>query len=179
VNLPARLRRTTPRYQGRTSDGMPTITGDRWALHLAAGELFGQHGPAETHTPVLYAILTLEPDASVSLPVADGHTALVYVIDGTAEVGPGHDRVDAQHLAVLDRSSGDILLAAHGPDPLRCLVLAGEPIDEPMERYGPFVMNTVDELQEAIDDFNAGRMGQIPAAGGVTRVQPRPKAAKR
>ena len=162
VNLPAGLRRTTPRYQGLASDEMPTVHGEGWTAHLVAGELRGAQGPAQTHTPILYAVITIEPGATARIPVEDEHTALAYLIDGSVNAGPDQRPVDAQHLVVFDRSPGAVTLTATSDAWMRCLVLAGEPIGEPMVRYGPFVMNTADELHEAIDDFNAGRMGRIP-----------------
>ena len=177
VNLPAALRRTTPRYQGLTSNTMPTVSGDRWAAHLVAGELFGEQGPAESHTPLVYAHLTIEPGGQLRIPVPDGHTALLYLIKGSAALGTKGQLVEQQHLAVFERSIGDMVVSVstEATAPSQLMVLTGEPIAEPMVRYGPFVMNTADELQEAIDDFNAGRMGKIPAAGGITHIHPQPE----
>ncbi len=90
-------------------------------------------------------------------------------VDGDAAIGSDRSIVGPQHLAVFDRSAGDMIFAASNR-PLHAMVLIGEPIDEPMERYGPFVMNTTDELHQAIDDFSAGLMGTIPAAGGTTHM---------
>lgn len=165
VNLPASLRRTTPRYQGLTSDELPTVSGEGWSAHVIAGELFGAQSPAESHTPVHYAHLTIEPGGDMNIPAADGHTALVYVVEGTIAAGPSGDSVGPQHLAVFDRLSGEVAISVPGEAtaPAEVMLLTGEPINEPMVRYGPFVMNTTEELHEAIDDFNAGRMGNIPA----------------
>lgn len=177
VNLPADLRRTTPRYQGLVSDDIPTVSADGWSVHLIAGQLFGQRGPAESHTPITYARVTLKPCARLQIPVADGHTALAYVVSGVATVGAEAREVAAQHLAVFERSTGDLAITAPttAAAPVELMVLAGQPIDEPMERYGPFVMNTRAELAEAIDDFNAGLFGQIPATGSArTRYHPMP-----
>ncbi len=170
VNLPAALRRTTPRYQGLVSSEMPTVRGDGWSAHLVAGELFGEHGPADSHTPVTYAHVTIDPGSTINIPVPDGFTTLTYIISGPAELGEERSIASAQHLAVFDRESGDLLIAAPTANPVRCMVLLGQPIDEPMVRYGPFVMNTSQEIHTAIDDFNAGRMGKIPAAGGTTKI---------
>lgn len=170
VNLPAGLRRATPRYQGLTSEDVPTVRGDGWSAHLVAGELDGEWGPAESHTPILYAMVTVGSGATARIPVAEGHTALAYLVDGPAAVGPEPRLVDRQHLVVFEPGSGDVVITA-ADSPVRALVLGGEPVGEPMVRYGPFVMNTVEELQEAIDDFNAGRMGQLVATrrGGSPR----------
>lgn len=167
VNLPAALRRTAPRYQALPASEIAKVTGEGWTAEVVAGELFGTQGPAETHTPIGYARLTVRPGASVRIPVEDGHTALVYAFDGSGLIGSTQELLRAHHLAVLGRAGGDVVLsvpdAAEGP--LECLVLTGQPVDEPMARYGPFVMNTRAELEEAITDFNAGRMGSIAATG--------------
>jgi len=168
VNLPATLRRTQPRYQALTSDAMTPVEADGWTAKLVAGELLGKHGPAATHTPITYAMVTVETNQTARIPAPEGATALVYLVDGPATIGDEELLVESKHLVVFDRSDGDIIVGAHETE-LRCLVLVGEPINEPMERYGPFVMNTTDELVEAVEDFNAGRMGRLSAAGGVTK----------
>ena len=170
VNLPAALRRTTPRYQGLVSSDMPTVRGDGWLAHLVAGELFGQTGPADSHTPITYAHVTVDAGSAIDIPVPNEFTALAYIIAGPADLGEERATAHAQHLAVFDRSSGDMLITAPAENAVQCMVLLGQPIDEPMVRYGPFVMNTSEEIHIAIDDFNAGRMGKIPAAGGTTKI---------
>ncbi|MEM9134648.1 MAG: pirin family protein [Actinomycetota bacterium] len=167
VNLPAHLRRTTPNYQALTADDLTVADGDGWSATVIAGSLFGVVGPAATHTPVGLARLTVEPGSSVRLPITAGHMAAVYVFGGRADVGADGERLGSQQLAVFDRTGGDLVLST--PDdldePFDGLILSGEPIGQPIARYGPFVMNTKAEIMEAIDDFNAGRMGSIPAAG--------------
>ena len=167
VNLPASLRRTPPKYQGMVAADMATVAGDGWTAEVVAGAMLGAQGPAKTHTPIGYARVTVDTGATLRIPVEDGHTALVYAFDGTALVGPAQTELVAQHLAVLERSTGDIVLSVphDASTGLDCIVLTGEPIAEPMVRYGPFVMNTAAEIDEAITDFNAGRMGSIPATG--------------
>ena len=169
VNLPASLRRTTPNYQALPADTIKAASGTGWQAEVVAGSLFEVTGPAKTHTPVSYARVTAEPGATVRIPVADGYTALIYAFAGSASVGPDNTLLEAQNLAVFERSQGDavISVADDAAGPLDCLVLTGQPIDEPMARYGPFVMNTRAELSEAVDDFNAGRMGSIAATGTV------------
>ncbi len=169
VNLPAELRRTIPKYQGLTADDIGAIEGDGWTVRVIAGTLFGTTGPATTHTAIGVARVRLEPGKALQLPVEAGHTALIYGFDGEGLVGESHERLEAHQLAILERSAGDILLdvPANSDAALDCFVLTGEPIGEPMARYGPFVMNTDDEIREAIADFNAGRMGSIPAVGNT------------
>jgi len=165
VNLPSSLKRTAPRYQELPEESIPTVHGEGWSASVVAGSMLGVDGPAETHTPVGYARVMLEPAASVRVDVPDGRTAAVYAFSGAATVGANRERLAAHQLAVFDRSHGDVLISA-APDaetPLDALLLTGEPIGEPVARYGPFVMNTRSEILEAIEDFNAGRMGTIAA----------------
>ncbi|MEM9651765.1 MAG: pirin family protein [Actinomycetota bacterium] len=167
VNLPAALRRTTPNYQSLPANTISSATGDGWRAEVVAGSLFGVTGPATTHTPIGYARITVDPGTTVRLPVADGHTALIYGFAGSGLVGDERTELAAQQLAVFERSTGDVILSVpvDAAEPFDGLVLTGQPIDEPMARYGPFVMNTRAELQEAIEDFNAGRMGSLAATG--------------
>jgi redox-sensitive bicupin YhaK (pirin superfamily) len=169
VNLPASLRRTTPNYQALPANTIKTTSGNGWRAEVVAGSLFGVTGPAKTRTPIGYARLTAEPGTTVRIPVADGHTALVYAFSGRAVVGDTDVALEAQHLAVFEQSSGAVVVSVpeDAPQSFDCLLLTGEPIGEPMARYGPFVMNTRAELSEAVEDFNAGRMGSIAATGTV------------
>ena len=167
VNLPAALKRTTPRYQALGRGDIRTVRGDGWTAHVVAGQLFGVRGPAATHTPVGVARLTVEPGGSLSVDVESGHTAAVYAVSGSAALGVEHQRLGSQQLGVFDRSNGavDLTVDAGAEDPLDAILLTGEPIGEPVARGGPFVMNHRAEIVEAIDDFHAGRMGTIPAVG--------------
>ncbi len=169
VNLPADLRRTAPKYQALPSDSITSLSGDGWSAELVAGSMFGARGPAETHTPIGYARVTIQPGATLRIPTVDGHTAAVYAFEGSGAASEDGERLDAHHLAIFEPTGGDIVLSV--PDDaaaaLDCIVLTGEPIGEPVTRYGPFVMNTAAEIHEAISDFNAGRMGSIPAIGNT------------
>ncbi len=167
VNLPAELRRTAPRYQALSAARLASAGGEGWSAEVVAGSMLGADGPAETHTPIGYARVTIRPGATLRIPVVDGQTALVYAFAGRGTVGEDEQPLDAHHLAVFDRSGGDIVLTVpeDAGGPLDTIVLTGEPIAEPVARYGPFVMNTMAEIEEAIHDFNAGRMGSIPASG--------------
>ncbi len=169
VNLPAALRRTAPKYQAIVANDIPKATGDGWVVEVVAGSILDVAGPASTHTPVGYARVTVEPGTTLRIPVSDGQTALLYAIGGGGLLADDEVRLDPQQLAAFDRSAGDVVLSvpADADSAFDGLLLTGEPIDEPMARYGPFVMNTTAEIEEAIDDFNAGRMGSIPATGTV------------
>lgn len=158
VNLPARAKRAAPRYQPISAAAFPTVALGEVSLRVVAGDLAGVVGPAETHTPLLVADGAIAAGARLDLPVADGWTGLVAVLDGAIEVGGR--RVAGPATVIFDRAGDRISLVGAAPSS-RLLVLVGEPIDEPIAHMGPFVMNTHAELIEAIDDFRAGRMGAL------------------
>ncbi|NND75029.1 MAG: pirin family protein [Ilumatobacter sp.] len=167
VNLPAAQKMTPPRYQGFEADEFTRADlPNGGMLRVLAGDVGGHVGPVETTIPITYAHVSLQPGEAVDWDVADGETALVHVFDGTARVNDV-DAVSGQ-LVVLERSSGSVRIAATG-DGAEVLLLGGRPIGEPIARYGPFVMNTRTEIIEAIDDFNAGRLGTIPGVGSGVR----------
>ncbi len=167
VNLPREHKRATPRYQGLPAAELASASGEGWSAVVVAGNLFGVTGPAESHTPIGYARITVEPGARLEIPVENGHTAALYAFEGAAVVSPDADALGEHQLAIFERTSGDVVVEvpADAAQALEAIVLTGEPINEPVARYGPFVMNTESEIREAIDDFNHGRMGAIPAVG--------------
>jgi len=128
-------------------------------LRVIAGDYRGTRGPAGTFTPVNVWDLRLKAGASLSLDLPDGHTSAIVVLSGRLEVGGSRPASEAE-LVLLSREGSEIRI---GPDADSiALVLTGEPIDEPVVGYGPFVMNTREEIQQAITDFNAGRFGEMP-----------------
>ena len=169
VNLPAELKRSTPRYQGLAADELPTVAGDGWRAVVIAGSILGADGPATTHTEIAYAHVELDPGVELGIESPADHNAGAYVFAGHALAGPENQPVPTRHLAVWAAGRGPLTLATP-PDvdePAEILVMTGRPIAEPVARYGPFVMNTRDELIEAIEDFQAGRMGTIAPVGAV------------
>ncbi len=135
-------------------------------VRLIAGELAGVRGPGSTHTPLSNVHATVPAGASLSLPWRPDFNALVYVLAGRGTVGVEGRPVRTGQLAVLgagDRLSvaADAQQESRSPA-LEVLVLGGQPIREPIAQYGPFVMNTRDELRQAVEDFQAGRLGVIP-----------------
>ncbi len=169
VNLPSRLKMTAPRYQDIRGGEIRLLTNhDGGALlRLIAGELGGFEGPGVTHSPITMLHATVQPGARLRLPWRADFNALVYVMAGRGSVGPDGVALEPGQLAVL--GSGDVVALEADRDQdvrtpaLEVLVLGGAPIGEPVAAYGPFVMNTRAELQQAFDDFNAGRLGRVPA----------------
>ena len=162
VNLPAAAKMTDPRYQDLTPDRVVLLRSpDGGAvIRLIAGELDGHHGPGNTSSPIIYAHTTIAANAQLDVPWPNTYNALVYVMSGTGSVGRDAVPLDAGQLAVLD---GGDFLSLRATTPMEAILLGGRPIGEPVAWYGPFVMNTQAELRQAMDDFQSGRMGRIPA----------------
>ncbi|NHI19280.1 pirin family protein [Phycicoccus endophyticus] len=169
VNLPRAQKMSPPRYQDiRGGDVALLSSPDGGALvRVIAGTLDGHEGPGVTHTPITVLHVTVAPGARVRLPWEPGYNALVYALNGTGSVGPGRQPLRMGQLAVL--GGGDVVEVgadasqeSRSPS-LDLYVLGGRPIREPVAAYGPFVMNTRAELVQAFEDFQAGRLGTVPA----------------
>jgi redox-sensitive bicupin YhaK (pirin superfamily) len=169
VNLPSKDKMIDPRYQDITPGAVVLLTTpDAGAVvRVIAGTVAGVEGPGITHTPIALVHATLAPGARLELPWDPTYNALVYALAGHGTVGEERAPFGEGQLAVL--GAGDHLVADASPmgdsraESLELLVLGGAPIREPVATYGPFVMNTRDELAQAFEDFEAGRLGTIPA----------------
>ncbi len=169
VNLPSAEKWVPPRYQG-IEPGKVTLlrSPDGGALvRVIAGELDGHSGPGNTHTPIVMAHATLSPGAQLTLPWPRDFNALVYTLGGRGTAGTQHRPIAGGQLAVFADGTSITIAAdatqdTHTPN-LDVLLLGGRPIGERVVWYGPFVMNTEAEIEQALDDFRAGRMGSIPA----------------
>ncbi len=169
VNLPAAQKWVPARYQDIRAGNVALLTSyDGGALlRVIAGEVAGHSGPGITYTPISLAHVTVSPGARLVLPWPRDFNALVYVLAGNGTVGAGEAPVRTGQLAAL--GAGDVVVATGGaaqetrsPN-LELLILGGRPIREPVAHYGPFVMNTHAEIAQAVADFQAGRMGVVPA----------------
>ncbi|CAM5292165.1 pirin family protein [Rhodanobacter lindaniclasticus] len=156
VNLPATDKMTAPRYQDIGPERIPVVhPADGVEVKLIAGTLAGASGPVEgIATAPVYLDISLQPDATLTLDLPLGHHGFAYVFEGDAAL-VGGERLQRSELGVL--SDGSQLQLAGGDQPSRLLVVAGKPLNEPVARYGPFVMNTQEQIHEAIADFRAGR----------------------
>jgi redox-sensitive bicupin YhaK (pirin superfamily) len=166
VNLPSTDKMTAPRYQNLEADESALLSSpDGGALvRLIAGEIAGHVGPGGTHTPIALAHATIATGARLDLPWNPGFNALAYVLAGAGTVGTERRPVTTGQLIVF--GAGDsFIVDGTGREPMEVLLLGGQPIREPVAQYGPFVMNTRAELVQAVDDFNAGRLGTIPEDG--------------
>jgi redox-sensitive bicupin YhaK (pirin superfamily) len=169
VNLPSKDKWVAPRYQDIGSGQVALLASpDGGALvRVIAGEVAGHAGPGVTYTSMAMAHLTISPGARVTLPWAQEHNALVYVLSGEGAVGSEGRPVHMGQLAVLGAGDAIVISArdrqeSRSPE-LDVLVLGGRPIGEPVVTYGPFVMNTRAEIAQALDDFQHGKLGTIPA----------------
>ena len=162
VNLPAQDKMAEPGYQTLLDADIPSIplAGGAGRVRVIAGAFHGQRGPARTFTPMDVWDIRLNPGGSAPLAVPEGRTLALVVLRGTVRVNGGETASDAQ-MVVFDRAGSEITIAADGDATL--LLLSGEPIDEPIAGYGPFVMNSEAEIAQAVADFNSGRFGRIPA----------------
>jgi len=162
VNLPASDKMAAPGYQNIASADIPVVplADEAGTVRVIAGEFGGQRGPARTHTPMDVWDLRLGRDRRATLDFAEGHTVAMVVLRGTVLFNGGQVAREGQ-MVLFDRSAGQVELEANADATV--LVLAGEPIDEPIAGYGPFVMNTQEELAQAMDDFRSGRFGRIAA----------------
>ena len=164
VNLPAKDKMASPGYQAILAADIPVV-----ALRDEAGQPAGQlrviagafgtaRGPARSFTPMNVWDLRVNAGSTVSLPQPEGWTAQVVVLAGTVTVN-GDSALHAAQMATLSREGTALRIEAQ--EDARLLLLAGEPIDEPVVGYGPFVMNSRDEIARAIEDFNSGRFGRM------------------
>lgn len=166
VNLPSRKKMIPPAYQNLEAAAVPLLTTpDAGTLiRLIAGDLGDAKGPGSTHSPIVMAHATLSPGARMVLPWNPQFNALAYGLKGSGFVG--QDRHAFQLGQAVVFGDGDVItIEAGAKDSFDVILLGGEPIGEPVEQYGPFVMNTRAELQQAFDDYQRGRLGVVPANG--------------
>lgn len=165
VNLPKSDKMTAPRYQDTLSANIPVYESEDKSVwvKVIAGNSMGKQAVISTHIPILYLHVILQPGASFSQAVPMAHTALAYVISGQGKFAK--KIVEADQLVIFasndSQESETIEFTAEGNQPLSVLLIAGQPINEPIARYGPFVMNYQAEIKQALVDYQEGRMGQI------------------
>ena len=169
VNLPAAQKFTAPRYQAITGDHLTLLSSEDGSalVRLIAGDLAGHSGPGVTHTPITYAHVTLPPGGRLAVPWNPAFNAMAYVLLGQGYAGTEERPVGEHELVIFGPGDHLTIRAAERQDgespTLELLLLGGLAIGEPIFHYGPFVMNTKAEIIQALEDFEAGRMGTIPA----------------
>ena len=162
VNLPARDKNAAPRYQTLLDEEIPAIDlpEGSGSIRVIAGDYRGHAGPARTFTPIDIWDLRLNRGGTASLALPEGRTLGIVVLRGNILVNDADKAREAQFV-LLDREGGEVTI--EGETDATLLILSGEPIDEPIAMHGPFVMNTRDEIRQAMADFQSGRFGKIPA----------------
>jgi redox-sensitive bicupin YhaK (pirin superfamily) len=170
VNLPARLKMSRPRYQEMPASKIPQAAAadGKARVRVVAGEALGTRAAIDTHTPIVYEDWTLDPGADVTTGLPVDHQGVVYVFSGAAIVGSAGREVKDGQLAVL--GAGDAVRLRVPPEAAagaRLLLLGGVPLNEPVARYGPFVMNTEREIEQAVRDYQSGKMGEITRTAEV------------
>jgi len=162
VNLPSGQKMTAPRYQNLEADqvGLVSSPDGGALLRVIAGEVGGVAGPGETRSPITMVHLTVAPGARVVVPWRADFNALAYALSGRGTAGA--DAAFGGGQSVVFGAGDTVTLTATGSEPLEVVLLGGQPIGEPVAWYGPFVMNTRAELQQAVEDYQAGRLGVVP-----------------
>jgi quercetin 2,3-dioxygenase len=160
VNLPRSFKMSPPRYQTLVNDEIPVVefAGGAGRLRVIAGEFRGQKGPAKTFSPIHLYDLRLKAGHQVELSMPEGFTMSVFVLQGRAVIN-GSQAAGKAEIALFSHMGERVVLDAEEDSTM--LVLGGEPITEPVARYGPFVMNTQAELVQAVQDYQAGKMGHL------------------
>jgi redox-sensitive bicupin YhaK (pirin superfamily) len=160
VNLPKASKMSTPGYQTIVNDQIPVVQldGGAGSLRVIAGSVGGAKGPAKTFTPIELFDLRLRAGHSIPLQISNGYNVGLLILSGQASVEGSHRLTEAE-LAVFVSTGEPMTIIAE--EDATILVMAGEAIDEPVARYGPFVMNTKAELVQAVNDYQAGKMGHL------------------
>jgi redox-sensitive bicupin YhaK (pirin superfamily) len=165
LNLPAKDKMCPPWYRDLQSESIPQVRVEGVTARVIAGATHGVAGAMQReHTQPLYLDLHFDAGASFTQTLPTTHNAFVYVYRGA--IGIASENVPAQRMAILASTSATdgVILRAEGGQPARALLFAGEPLGEPIVQHGPFVMNTSEEIDDAINDYRAGRLGRETAA---------------
>lgn len=163
VNLPRTDKMMTPRYQELPAAGIPSATSDdgKVSVRVIAGEALGTRAAIETRTPILYQHFTLQSQGVLDHSVPTDFNVFAYVIDGEGLFGAEATAAKTHQMVVFGDAGERITVRNDSDKPMSFLLIGGKPLGEPVARYGPFVMNTEDEIRQAVVDYQAGRMGAI------------------
>lgn len=159
LNVPGREKFSEPVTHIHERTNLPVVETQDYRLKVVMGDAFGQSSPVHTHTPVFYYHVTLHAGGRLDVPVHPQHNAFVHVIGGSVET-EGRRSLTDQQLALYERG-GDVLRFSAAEEPAEFLVLGGEPLNEPVVSYGPFVMNTRAQIEECFRNYRAGKMGEL------------------
>jgi hypothetical protein len=163
VNLPKQDKMMKPRYQELPASGIPVATSadGKVKVKVVAGESLGKSAAIDTRTPIAFLHATLQPGGVLEQPLPANYNAFAYVIAGAGKFGAEAKAAGAHDMVIFANEGATVRLENAADEPLELLLLAGVPLNEPVVRYGPFVMNTEEEIHQAVRDYQAGRMGEI------------------
>ena len=165
VNLPRRDKLMKPRYQELPASGIPVAMSPdgKVKVKVVAGESLGKSAAIDTRTPIAFLHVTLQPGGTLTQPLRADYSGFAFIISGEGVFGAEEKRAGAHQMVIFDNAGANVKLAnpADATEPLDLLLLAGVPLNEPVVRYGPFVMNTEAEIHQAIRDYQNGKMGEI------------------
>jgi len=165
VNLPKRDKMTKPRYQEIPNSQIPKATSADGLVRVSviAGEAMGEKAVIETRTPIIYLHYRIEPGGVATQQVPDAYSAFAYVVEGEGLFGAEGERAGDGQMVLFAQDGDEVRIEnrADAKTTLEVLLIAGVPLNEPVARYGPFVMNTEGEIRQAIEDYQLGRMGAI------------------
>jgi len=165
VNLPKRDKMTKPRYQEIPNSQIPKATSSDGLVRVSviAGEAMGKKAVIETRTPIIYLHYRIEPGGAAAQQVPGAHNAFAYVVEGEGLFGAEGERAGDGQMVLFAQDGDEVRIEnpADAQASLEVLLIAGVPLNEPVARYGPFVMNTEGEIRQAIEDYRLGRMGAI------------------
>ena len=165
VNLPAKDKMVPPRYQDTPDETIPIATsqeGKVW-VKVIAGEALGKNAVIETRVPIMYLDIHLQPGTVFVQPVPEDYSGFAYVWRGAGFLGSEKTQAEMGQVGLLDQGL-DFRMEASADEEVRILLIAGTPLKEPISRYGPFVMNTWEEIQQAFADYQSGKLGSIAGA---------------
>ncbi len=165
VNLPKRYKMVEPRYQEIPSSLIPVARNSdgRVTVRIIAGEALGNRAVIDTRTPIMYIHFMLKPNGKVVQHIPKDYNAFAYVIKGVGFFGKNEQSAQRGQMVIFARDGDEISIRApaNAISPLDVLLLAGMPLKEPIVQYGPFIMNTSEEIHQAIEDYRSGKMGRI------------------
>jgi len=165
VNLPRKHKMTKPRYQDLASKNIPIVKSSdgKVQVKVIAGESMGMHSVIDTKIPIMYLHLTIQQGGKVAQRIPENYNVFAYVITGVGQFGAELKTAKKEQAVFFERDGNEIIIRVpdNATSPLNALLLAGVPLEEPVKRYGPFVMSTDEELRQAISDYNSGKMGKI------------------
>jgi hypothetical protein len=163
VNLPRKDKLMKPRYQELPDAGIPVAVSvdGKVKVKIIAGESLGKSAAIDTRTPIALLHINLQPGGSIDQALPANYNAFAYVVSGEGEFGTEPKKADAHQMVIFGNDGAGVQIKNGGGEVLELLLLAGVPLNEPVVRYGPFVMSTEDEIHQAIKDYQSGKMGEI------------------